>query len=213
MILIGMFDSPFVRRVAVSMTLLDIAFEHRNWSVGKDIAKIQGYNPLGRVPTLVLDNGDSLMESSAILDFLDEIAGKDRALLPPGGPQRRSALKIMAVATGTADKGVAQIYEQVFRPADKRHEPWIERCSAQMHAGLAELERYAAKLKLGDWLVGSSLTQADVTVSCVVTFLTEAKNVNASMAAYPALTSFVARCEALAAFKAVKGAWSPPAPA
>jgi glutathione S-transferase len=60
MILIGMFDSPFVRRVAVTLNLLEIPFEHRNWSVGKDFELIRRYNPLGRVPTLVLDDGDAL---------------------------------------------------------------------------------------------------------------------------------------------------------
>jgi drug/metabolite transporter (DMT)-like permease len=73
MILIGMFDSPFVRRVAVTMNLLKIPFEHRNWSVGKDFDRIREFNPLGRVPTLVLDDGESLIESAAILDYLDDL--------------------------------------------------------------------------------------------------------------------------------------------
>ena len=89
MILIGMFDSPFVRRVAISMRLLDIPFEHRNWSVGKDQTDIRRYNPLGRVPTLVLDEGETLIESSSILDYLDGTVGPDRALLPHGGADRR----------------------------------------------------------------------------------------------------------------------------
>ena len=78
MILIGMFDSPFVRRVAVTMHWLGIQFEHRNWSVGKDFERIRQFNPLGRVPTLVLPDGEALIESSAILDFLDELAGSRR---------------------------------------------------------------------------------------------------------------------------------------
>jgi hypothetical protein len=91
MILIGMFDSPFVRRVAVSMRLLEIPFAHRNWSVGKDQSEIRRYNPLGRVPTLVLDDGETLVESSAILDYLDDRVGPARALLPPTGADRRLA--------------------------------------------------------------------------------------------------------------------------
>jgi glutathione S-transferase len=75
MLLIGMFDSPFVRRVAITLKLLGIPFEHGNWSVGKDFERIRHYNPLGRVPTLVLDNGEVLIESAAILDYLDELAG------------------------------------------------------------------------------------------------------------------------------------------
>jgi glutathione S-transferase len=78
MILIGMFDSPFVRRVAISMTLLEIPFEHRNWSVGKDFDRIREYSPLGRVPVLVLDDGRVLPESSMILDHLDQPHGSTR---------------------------------------------------------------------------------------------------------------------------------------
>ena len=100
MILIGMFDSPFVRRVAVSMNLLQVPFEHRNWSVGKDFELIRQFNPLGRVPALVQGDGDTLIESAAILDFLDENAGPARALLPQSGEPRREALRIIAVAVG-----------------------------------------------------------------------------------------------------------------
>ena len=91
MILIGMFDSPFVRRVAVSMNLLELPFEHRNWSVGKDFELIRQFNPLGRVPALVLADGESLIDSAAILDFLDDLVGPERALLPQirqGAPRR-----------------------------------------------------------------------------------------------------------------------------
>ena len=92
MMLIGMFDSPFVRPVAISMKMLDIPFEHANWSVGKDFERIRDYNPLGRVPTLVLDDGEALIETSAMLDYLDERSGPERALLPtfraPSGAAR-----------------------------------------------------------------------------------------------------------------------------
>ena len=126
MLLIGMFDSPFVRRVAITMKLLEMPFEHANWSIGRDFDRIREYNPLGRVPTLVIEQGECLMESSAILDYLDERAGAARALMPPAGPERRQALKLMAMATGAAEKGVLQVYEGVFRPEEKRHRPWLE---------------------------------------------------------------------------------------
>src|SRR6267154_4615585 len=101
-----MFDSPFVRRVAVSMKLLAIPFEHRNWSVGKDFDRIREFNPLGRVPTLVLDDGEALIESAAILDYLDDFVGSARALLPASGGERREALRAMSIAVGAAEKGV-----------------------------------------------------------------------------------------------------------
>src|SRR6202041_471785 len=114
-----MFDSPFVRRVAVSMNLLGMEFEHRNWSVGKDFELIRQFNPLGRVPALVEPDGEALIESAAILDLLDERAGPERALLPRAGKERRDALRILAIATGAAEKGVTQIFETAFRPPER----------------------------------------------------------------------------------------------
>jgi len=202
MILIGMFDSPYVRRVAVTMQHYALPFEHRDWSVGRDFEQIRRFNPLGRVPTLVLEDGTSLVDSAAILDYLDEIAGPERALPPSSGPVRRAALQTMALATGAADKGVLQIYETVFRPADKHHAPWVERCRTQVGAALGQLERQAAE-RADSWLVAASLTQADVTVGCVLGFLKGALGVNRDALDYPALARFAARCEDLPAFRAV----------
>lgn len=199
MILIGMFDSPFVRRVAVSLHVLGFAFEHRNWSVGRDFERIRACNPLGRVPSLVLDDGEVLMESAAILDHLDERAGPARALLPTQGQARRQSLKLMAIATGAADKGVAQLYESAFRPPEKRHEPWLERCRSQMHAGLDALEA-AVAASHSTWLLGEHLTQADVTVGVVSTFLHESLQLDTAQR--PALARLTAQCEALPAFRA-----------
>ena len=92
MILIGQYDSPFVRRVAVALRIYDVAYEHRPWSVFGDAEKIAAFNPLLRVPTLVCDDGEALVESGAILDWLDEQAGPDRALIAASGPERRAAL-------------------------------------------------------------------------------------------------------------------------
>ncbi len=196
MILIGMFDSPFVRRVAVSMKLLDIAFEHRNWSVGKDQAEIRRYNPLGRVPTLVLDDGDALAESFAILDFLDQSVGPARALLPASGRERRDALQLMSLASGAAEKGVTQLYEGIFRPEEKRHEPWVARCAEQMHGSLRQLEQHCAKA--AGWLVGGRMTQADITSVTAYTFLHEALEIDATL--YPALHALAHHGETLPAF-------------
>jgi glutathione S-transferase len=209
LILIGMFDSPFVRRVAVSMNLLGVPFEHRNWSVGKDFELIRQFNPLGRVPTLVQPDGEALIESAAILDCLDEHAGPERALIPRSGKERREALRIMAVATGAAEKGVTQVYETVFRPPEKRYRPWMERCHTQMHAALAELDRLA-QARAGEWLIGDRMTQPDITATCVYTFLVDALAINRAAVAYPALAALAERCEALPEFRSVKAEWFPP---
>src|SRR5579864_8101013 len=107
MVLIGQYDSPFVRRVAIALRLYGIAFEHRPWSTFGDAGKIAAYNPLLRVPTLVLDDGEALIDSTAILDHLDERVGPDKAMIPPRGAERRRHLRIIALATGLGDKAVS----------------------------------------------------------------------------------------------------------
>lgn len=209
MILIGMFDSPFVRRVAISLARLDIPFEHRNWSVGRDAARIREFNPLARVPTLVLDSGESLIESAMILDYLDQQAGDARALLPSSGGARRRALSLIALATGAADKGIHTVYERIFRPPEKNYTPWTQRCLAQMHAALAELETRCADVD-SEWLIGGTLSQADITLACYLTYLREA--VPFDLAAYPALLANVERCEALPVFKKFYVPFDPPDP-
>jgi len=207
-----MFDSPFVRRVAVSMNLLGVLFEHRNWSVGKDFELIRQFNPLGRVPVLVQSDGDTLIESSAILDFLDESAGPERALLPQSGESRREALRLVATAMGAADKGVLQVYETAFRPPEKRYRPWVERCHTQMHAALAELDR-ACEMRTGEWLIGNRISQADITVACAYAFICDAFGINRDGVVYPNLAAAAARCETLSEFRSVKAEWFAPADA
>lgn len=201
MLLIGMFDSPFVRRVAITMKLLDVPFEHANWSVGKDFDRIRNYNPLGRVPTLVLNSGESLMESSAILDYLDDLAGPDRALLPRAGAERRQALNLMAMATGAAEKGVLQLYERAFRPEDKRHQPWVDRCRLQMSSSLAAIDRHLGERGVAQWLVGKRMTQADITAVCAFSFLNDALRVAADEVMFQSLATLASRCEATPAFQ------------
>ena len=209
MILIGMFDSPFVRRVAVSMNLLGMPFEHRNWSVGKDFELIRQFNPLGRVPALVQPDGDTLVESAAILDFLDEMAGPEHALLPRSGEPRREALRIIAIAVGGAEKGVLQVYESAFRPPEKRYRPWVERCHTQTHAALAELDRLC-QVRGGEWLIGNRISQADITATCVYSFLSEALDINRDTVMYPALSAVADRCESMPEFRSVKADWFAP---
>jgi len=201
MLLIGMFDSPFVRRVAITMKLLDIPFEHGNWSIGRDFDRIREYNPLGRVPTLVTDEGEKLMESGAILDYLDELAGAGRALLPRSGPERREALRLMGLATGAAEKGILQIYERVFRPEERRHQPWVERCRTQMSGSLAAIDRHLGERGVSQWLVGKRMTQADITAVCVFTFLSDALRVAADSVVFQSLSTLAARCESMPVFQ------------
>src|SRR3954470_23078363 len=115
MFLIGQYDSPFVRRVAIAMRLYGIAFEHRPWSTFGDADKIAPYNPLRRVPTPVLDDGEALLEGTMILDYLADRVGPDKAMIARSGDTRRHHLRICALALGLGDKGVSLLYERVLR--------------------------------------------------------------------------------------------------
>jgi glutathione S-transferase len=206
--LIGMFDSPYVRRVAISMTRLGLPFEHRNWSVGTDFDRIRQFSPLGRVPVLVLDDGTSLVDSISILDALDDRVGTSRALLPASGTNRREALRLMSLAIGAAEKARDQLYERMVRPPEKYHEPWVARCREQMHGALGVLEASCAHRAPSGWLVDDRFTQADITVACILTLLGDAlKLFEDHPDRYPALKSHVDHCEALAEFRATRSKW------
>ena len=138
MILIGQFDSPFVRRVGIALRLYDLPFEHRPWSTFGDADKIAPYNPLRRVPTLVLDDGEVLIESTAILDHLDETVGPSRAMIAENGPRRREALKVCALATGLGDKAVSLVYERLLHR--EKSDVWMKRCETQIAGVLDALE-------------------------------------------------------------------------
>ena len=143
MILIGQYDSPFVRRVAIAMRLYGIAFEHRPWSTFGDADKIAPYNPLRRVPTLVLDDGEALIESAMILDYLDDRVGPEKAMIARSGEVRRRHLRICALAMGLGDKAVSLLYERVLRK-DKQLDLWVERCKSQISGVLEMLEKERA---------------------------------------------------------------------
>jgi glutathione S-transferase len=200
-LLIGMLDSPFVRRVAVSMQLLGIRYEHGNWSVGRDFERIRQYNPMVKAPTLVLDDGDVLSDSGAILDYLDQSVGPERALLPSSGRARRDALRLMALALFVAEKARDQLQEVFFRPEDKRHGPWLERLQGQMLAGLALLDAECQRRGEASWLIGDAMTQADITATCAYTFASEGLPASHIPGRYLHLEKLIARCEALEPFR------------
>jgi glutathione S-transferase len=207
MILIGQYDSPFVRRVAIALNLYGFAFEHRPWSTFGDADKIAPFNPLRRVPTLLLDSGEALIDSTAILDTLDEMVGAEKAMIAPRGPDRRHALKICALATGLGDKAVSLVYERVLRKDQSKL--WVERCEAQIGGVLEALETERAAISSPFWF-GARISHADIAVGCVLRFTGEAHPGLFDRARYPALAAHAARCEALPSFGAFVQKLSPP---
>lgn len=200
MILIGQFDSPFVRRVGIALELYGFAYEHRPWSTWADAERIAAFNPLRRVPTLVLDDGEVLTESSAILDTLDEWVGPERALLPRAGEPRRHGLQVAALATGLADKAVSLFYERLLHP--ETSDKWESRCRAQIGGVLAALEARRT-LRPAPYWFGDAIGHADIAVACALRFVAEAHAGACELGEHPALAAHAARCEALPVFQKI----------
>jgi glutathione S-transferase len=207
-ILIGQFDSPFVRRVAVAMHIYGFAFEHRPLSTFRDTDELARSNPLRRVPTLVLDDGEALLESAAILDHLDELAGPALALIPAKGDTRRGILRVSALACGACDKMVGLVYERLLHEVVSPQ--WIERCETQVGAVLDFLEGELS-VRPSEFWFGDTLTHADIAIACAMRFLHEAHSESFDMSRWPALGTLAATCETLDAFKsAVQPFIAPP---
>jgi glutathione S-transferase len=161
MLLIGVNRSPYTRRVAITLQAYGLAYEQRSLSGFDNRGEVRAHNPLGRIPTLVLDDGEALVDSAAIVDHLDEVYGRDRALTPPAGSDRRAVLRVAALMTGACDKLLAAAYERNHRPAEKVHQPWRDDCIHQASEALAAVDRLAADGE--PFLLLGRLTQADIT--------------------------------------------------
>lgn len=208
MILIGQYDSPFARRVGIALTLYGMPFEHRPWSTFGDADNIRPYNPLTRVPTLVLDDGDVLIESHLILDYLDNLVGEARAMFPAREPERHRALKVTALATGLSDKAVSLFYEQ--RLHKDVSQAWVERCRGQIEGVLAVLEEDRAG-RTGAYWFGERIGHADIAVAATLRHLVDSQPGLLDTARFPALSAHSERLEALPVFQAVSQAFIAPA--
>lgn len=189
MILVGRYRSPFTRRVAISMRVLGIEYIHRPHTAWSHLEEVRKVNPVGRVPALVLDSGESLFDSTAILDYLDQLAGPQHSLVPVREPDRHRVLQVTACALGVLEKVVAALYERTLRPAEKIHQPWIEHNESQARSGLQWLATVGPSL----WLDRVAMTQADITTIVMYDFT---RIVNAPLipdGRYPSLDALAAR--------------------
>ncbi len=202
MILVGRYRSPFTRRVAISLRILDITYEHLPYTAWSQLEAVRKVNPVGRVPALVLDSGEALFDSAAILDYLDQLVGPRRALVPASGPERRRVLRIMACALGVLEKVVAALYEHTMHPPEKVHDPWVRHNEDQARSGLQWLNAIAPS----PWLAGETMSQADITTIVMYDF---ARIVNAQLipnGRYPVLDALAATCATHPAFVATRPA-------
>jgi len=198
--LIGMLDSPYVRRVAICLKLLGLDFEHRSISVFSGFEEFRKLNPVVKAPTLILNDGQSLMDSTLILDYVTSIAGSTDTSTPDRADDRLRATRLTGLALAACDKTVQIVYERNLRPVEKQHEPWIDRVSVQLLAAYAGLEAEVALLGALP-LDADRLGQAGVTVAVAWRFTQMMVPKIVIAAEYPNLQAFSAFAEQQPAFE------------
>jgi glutathione S-transferase len=193
--IVGMLDSPYVRRLAVTMQLLGVPYEHLSLSVFATYDKFKTINPVVKVPTLVCDDGTVLMDSGLIIDYIETLAGK--SLMPAAVQERRDALRLIGLALAACEKSVQIVYERK-RPADMQYAPWMDRIKEQMLAAFGALEQELARRPIACDSV--HIDQAGVTVAVTWRFAQLMIRDLVSVADYPVLSEYSARAEQLAEF-------------
>lgn len=196
--LIGMLDSPYVRRVAISLRLLGLPFEHAAISVFRGFAEFQQINPVVKAPTLVCDDGTVLMDSTLMLEYAEALAAP-RSLMPRDSGALARELRLIGLALAACEKSAQIVYERALRPAEKRHEPWVERITGQLLAAYGDLEQALAARPLDS----ASPGQAGITVAVAWTFTQSVLSEPVPARDFPRLATHAAACEALPVFQAI----------
>jgi glutathione S-transferase len=196
MLLVGMLDSPYVRRAAITGTLLGLEFEHRSVSVFRHMPEFRKINPLIKAPTLVADDGTVLSESLLIIQHFEDVAG--RSLRPAEKAARVKDLSLTGIGIVAADKAVSVEYERK-RPEEKRYEGWQERILSQLHAALDLLDQAAQRGEIG---AGPKLRPGDIAAAIAWGFCRFVIPEFVPEERWPALARQAAACEALPVFKA-----------
>jgi glutathione S-transferase len=192
-------DSPYVRRVAISLQLLELRFEHRSISVFRTFEQVHAINPVVKAPSLVCADGGVLMDSTLILEYAAALAPA-RTLMPVRLAELQQALRIIGLALAACEKSIQIVYERELRPAEKFHEPWIARVTGQLLAAYGELERELVRTPLSS--ASQTINQAGVTTAVAWHFTQHMLPEVVPAAKHPALTRFSATAEALPEFVA-----------
>ena len=200
--LIGMLDSPYVRRVAISFQLMGLRFTHEPLSVFRTFEQFQKINPVVKAPSLVCDDGEVLMDSTLILDYAEALVGPGKSLMPADIRERQHALRIIGLALAACEKSVQIVYEKFQRPEDKRHEPWMARVTLQLLAAYqvleAELVRRPMRSDRG------AIDQAGVSTAVAWRFTREMAPEAVPAAGFPRIAAFCAAAETLPEFQAAQ---------
>lgn len=196
-VLIGMLDSPFVRRVAIGLQLLGLPFEHRSISVFRGYEQFRTLNPVVKAPTLVCDDGTVLMDSSLMIDYAEALA-RPRSRWPAAIGALRHDLRLTGLALAACEKTAQIIYERGLRPAEKVHTPWLDRVGAQLRAAYDGLEQEIAAAPPA--VDSDSLTHGAVAAAVAWHFTQRSLPGQLDAAAFPALQAYSTQAEALPEF-------------
>jgi glutathione S-transferase len=194
--LVGMLDSPYVRRAAISLRLLGVPFEHRSVSVFSTFDQFREINPVVKAPTLVCDDGTVLMDSTLIIDYAQALSG--RSLMLADLAQRVRALRITGLALAACEKTVQIVYEHNLRPAEKLHQPWVDRVRGQLVAAYSALDQEVSALPSP--VDEKSLTQAGVSTAVAWSFTQLMLPDVIAAVDFPVLAAYAAQAERLPVF-------------
>lgn len=197
--LIGMLDSPYVRRVAVSLQCLGLPFEHEALSVFRGFDAFRRINAVVKAPTLICDDGTVLMDSTLILQYAEALA-RPRSLLPAAPAAMAQTLHLVGLGLAASEKAVQVYYERELRPPEKRHAPWLERVTGQLHAAFGALESTLAAHPLA--ATAADLDQAGITAAVAWTFTQGTIPGVVPPDRHPGLAAYTASVETLPAFRA-----------
>ena len=196
--LIGLFDSPYVRRVAISLRAMGLPFNHEPLSVFRDFDRFAAVNPIVKAPTLIADDGTMLIDSTLILDYLDRVALPGRRLVPEDPAAFLASQRIIGLALAACEKTVQIVYENKLRPAEKQHQPWLDRVEGQLLAAYDLLEAAYAAMP-----AATRLMQADITAAVAWRFTAGVLPGVIAPARCPALAALSAEAEARPEFLSV----------
>jgi glutathione S-transferase len=198
--LIGMLDSPYVRRVAVSLQMLGLPFEHQSLSVFSTFEQFKHLNPVVKAPTLLADDGTLLMDSTVILQYAEFIAMPTARRTPTMPRELLRSQHLLGLALAACDKAVQIVYEHHVRPAEKLHQPWLSRVTAQLLSALDVLEAALRQQPLD--ATSAAMPPAGVMIAVTWHFIQHMLPDVAGAAAYPALADYSRQAEALPEFQA-----------
>lgn len=191
--LIGMLDSPYVRRVAISLEFLGIPFDQDAISVFSTYEAFQRVNPVVKAPTLVCDDGEVLMDSSLILQFVEATRTGGDSLWSLGDATRmQHEMRAVSLALAACEKSAQIVYERKLRPSSAQYEPWVQRVQGQLLEAYAGLER---EVQTRQPVFAVPRRQASITAAVVWQFTQSMLAPIVAAENYPGLVALSARME------------------